>query len=152
MLGEASVGKSCMVNRFIDNVYGQSRPTVGATFKAKVMTVSPHEHQMTTDKVKLKIWDTAGDERFRSLTNMYYHDAQAVILVYDTTNEESVKSLNYWAGQISDNAAEPLIFVAGAKCDDQEHAADTFKEAATFCKGIQSKLYQTSSKDGTGID
>jgi len=53
---------------------------------------------MTTDKVKLKIWDTAGDERFRSLTNMYYHDAQAVILVYDTTNEESVKSLNYWAG------------------------------------------------------
>ena len=84
MLGEAGVGKTCLVNKFVNNVYGKSKATVGATYLTKQMVVKPHEHSMTSEKIKLKIWDTAGDERFRSLTSMYYNDAQAVILVYDT--------------------------------------------------------------------
>jgi small GTP-binding protein len=84
MLGEAGVGKTAMVNRFVNNSYGITKSTVGATYLTKQMTVKPSEVSMTAEKVKLKIWDTAGDERFRSLTSMYYNDAQAVILVYDT--------------------------------------------------------------------
>jgi len=75
MLGEAGVGKTCLVNRFVNNAYGSTKSTVGATFLAKVMTVKASPSSMTTDRVKLKIWDTAGDERFRSLTNLYYQDA-----------------------------------------------------------------------------
>ena len=86
MLGEAGVGKTCLVNRFVNNAYGQTKSTVGATYLTKQMMVKAFENSMTQEKIKLKIWDTAGDERFRSLTSMYYNDAQAIVLVYDTTD------------------------------------------------------------------
>ena len=71
MLGDMGVGKTCVVNRFCKGVYEEKFPTVGATFASKEVNVKTP--QMTTvGRAKLKIWDTAGNERYRSLTKKYY--------------------------------------------------------------------------------
>lgn len=77
----------------------------------------------TIGRTKLKIWDTAGDERYRSLTKKYYQDAQAVIIVYDITELSSFENLQFWISEIHDNVRNvPLIFLVGNKADCQANA------------------------------
>jgi len=73
----------------------------------------------TRVRVKLQIWDTAGEERFRSVAPMYYKNASAIILVYDSTNRTSFKALESWVQEIDDNATEDLLIVSitASKCD-----------------------------------
>ena len=92
MLGDAGVGKTCIVNRFMKNAFTQTESTLGSNFSSKVLTVQP-QGVLNPVKVKLQIWDTAGGEQFRSLTPIYYKGANAVCLVYDSTNSESFESL-----------------------------------------------------------
>ena len=99
MLGDAGVGKTCIVNRLMKNVFGITESTLGSNFSSKIMTVQP-QGVMTAGKVKLQIWDTAGGEQFRSLTPIYYKGANAVCLVYDSTSSESFDSLSYWVGEL----------------------------------------------------
>jgi small GTP-binding protein len=69
-------------------------------------------------RIKLQIWDTAGEERFRSVAPIYYKNAQAVILVYDTTDRESFKSLNKWIEDINTQTTElQILVIAASKCD-----------------------------------
>ena len=67
----------------------------------------------------MQIWDTAGEERFRSVAPMYYKNASAIILVYDSTNRTSFKALESWVQEIDDNATEDLLIVSitASKCD-----------------------------------
>ena len=70
MLGEMGVGKTCLVNRFTKGVFQEKMPTIGATFASKEMNVKPQGGSI--GRTKLKIWDTAGNEKYRSLTKKYY--------------------------------------------------------------------------------
>ena len=74
MLGDMGVGKTCIVNRLLNDNFVKKAPTVGANYSTKEIIARPI-HQDDPTKVKLKIWDTAGNERFRSLMNLYYQDA-----------------------------------------------------------------------------
>ena len=67
----------------------------------------------------MQIWDTAGEERFRIVAPMYYKNASAIILVYDSTNRTSFKALESWVQEIDDNATEDLLIVSitASKCD-----------------------------------
>lgn len=71
MLGEAGVGKTCIANRFIKGTYAEKMPTIGATFVSKEISVQSKTGG-PTGRTKLKIWDTAGNEKYRSLTKKYY--------------------------------------------------------------------------------
>lgn len=74
--------------------------------------------ESTKTEVKLQIWDTAGEEKFRSLTPMYYKNSSAVILVYDTTNIETFESISKWIKEIEEHRTHNvLIFLVGNKCD-----------------------------------
>lgn len=115
LIGEQGVGKTSLVNRYTQDLFSNSlENTIGATFSTKIidLKVSPQgdiEEEHNTDntlnlkakgfermRIKLQIWDTAGEERFRSVTPMYYKNAHAIVLVYDQTNEKSFNNLESW--------------------------------------------------------
>ena len=97
IIGESSVGKTSIISQFADNIFQEELiSTVGGSFNQKTMKC------VDLNKIiKLEIWDTAGQERYRSVTKMFYKDADVAVLVYDITNQKSFKALqNYWVEQV----------------------------------------------------
>ena len=106
LLGESSVGKTSIIARFIDNSFNQnSITTTGASYATKSMLFKDYKNQV----IKFEIWDTAGQEKYRSLTQIFYKDASIAILVYDITNESSFDEIkNYWYEQIKECAPKEI--------------------------------------------
>ena len=87
------------------------------------------------------------------MTPIYYKGASAVCLVYDSTSQESFEGLQYWVDELQQqaNAGQLILCVVASKVDDTEHEEVTIKKATEYSKSIGAQMYQTSSKDGTGI-
>ena len=102
LLGESGVGKTCIIDRFINDNFEDNQKTTGiATFIAKTMTFDEFQGK----SVKFEIWDTAGQEKYRSLNKIFYKDAGVAILVYDITNSQSFEEIRqYWSNQIKEFA------------------------------------------------
>lgn len=112
IVGDANVGKSCLLLRFIDNKYRDNHDiTIGVEFGMKII-------KLDDKRIKLQIWDTAGQEAFRSIIRCYYRNSAGVILVYDITNKQSFNNVKFWLNEIknytSDNTS---IILVGNKCD-----------------------------------
>ncbi|XP_051521115.1 ras-related protein Rab-30 isoform X3 [Myxocyprinus asiaticus] len=105
LLGNAGVGKTCLVRRFTQGLFppGQGA-TIGVDFMIKTVEIKGV-------KVKLQIWDTAGQERFRSITQSYYRSANALILTYDITCEDSFRCLPEWLREIKQYANNQVVTV-----------------------------------------
>jgi small GTP-binding protein len=101
ILGESGVGKTCIINRYINNTFNpESMTTSGASYASKTMYFENYEKNM-----KFDIWDTAGQEKFRSLTKIFYKETSVAILVYDVTRKESFEEVTkYWYHQIKDHS------------------------------------------------
>ena len=106
LLGEAGVGKTSIISRFINNKFEENlETTTGASYAGKNMIFKDYQNKV----VKFEIWDTAGQEKYRSLTQIFYKDASIAILVYDITNEESFEEIqNYWYDQIKESAPKNI--------------------------------------------
>ena len=106
LLGESGVGKTCIIARFINNTFEDNLiSTTGASYAGKTMTFDEYGGK----SIKFEIWDTAGQEKYRSLTKIFYKDAGAAILVYDITRKESFDELQkYWLNQIKDYAPKDI--------------------------------------------
>ena len=104
LLGEAAVGKTSIISRYINNKFEDSvQSTVGAAFFAKEIKLE------NGNEYTLNIWDTAGAEIFRSINKLFYRDASIALLVYDITNKESYEELkNYWLDQIKREAGNQI--------------------------------------------
>ncbi len=98
LLGESGVGKVGLIARFINNSFEDNiTSTTGASYAGKTMTFDEYDGK----SIKFEIWDTAGQEKYRSLTKTFYKDAKVAILVYDITRKESFEELQkYWIEQI----------------------------------------------------
>lgn len=105
LLGETGVGKTSIINRYINNTYSaDSMSTSGASFAAKTMYFEEYDKNH-----KFEIWDTAGQEKYRALTKIFYKDASVAVLVYDITRKESFEEIkNYWLPQLKENAPKKL--------------------------------------------
>lgn len=89
MVGNTAVGKSCIVDRYINDNFSLNSPaTLSAEFFSKVVSATPPGYPPV--KVKLQIWDTAGAEQYRSLTKLYYQKAAIVVMVYSMNDYESL--------------------------------------------------------------
>ena len=97
---------------------GQASPNPSFLAKHPAEKVLPTEEGVRV-RVKLQIWDTAGEERFKSVAPMYYKNASAIILVYDSTSRASFEALESWVEKIDDNASADLLIVSitASKCD-----------------------------------
>lgn len=112
LLGEAAVGKSSLVVRFVNDEFQENKePTIGAAF----ITQKCHLQNRT---VKFEIWDTAGQERFASLAPMYYRNAQAAVVVYDVTKPASFIRARHWVNELkSQGSPNIVIALVGNKLD-----------------------------------
>jgi small GTP-binding protein len=106
LLGESGVGKTCIIARFINGTFENNiMSTTGASYAGKIMIFEEFGGQC----IKFEIWDTAGQEKYRSLTKIFYKDAGAAILVYDITRKESFEEIQkYWINQIKDFAPKNI--------------------------------------------
>ena len=112
LTGDACVGKSNVLVRYVKQTFEYTTPTIGVEFDARV-------HNLKNGKrAKVQMWDTSGSERYRSITIGHYRCALGAVIVYDVTSEESFKNLDYWLKQVRENADENcLILVLPNKVD-----------------------------------
>jgi small GTP-binding protein len=112
LLGEAAVGKSSVVLRFVSDEFQPNKePTIGAAFLTQKCRLE--------DRVlRYEIWDTAGQERFHSLAPMYYRNAQAAVVVYDVTKSSSLEKAKSWVKELQRQANPNIVIaLAGNKVD-----------------------------------
>ena len=148
LIGEANVGKTCIIVQFMEGRFSQYiSSTISAEFCRKKYEF-PGNQSITLD-----IWDTAGQEKFRSLNRIFYSKAKAVILVYDITNKSTFEEIkNYWYGQIIDNCYKGVIIaVAANKSDLFEDREVSNEEGEEFANSINAIFSSTSAKNNSGI-
>ena len=149
LLGAVAVGKTSIASRFCKNIFNETYVnTIGGAYQQQTILLDNNV------KMKLHVWDTSGDERFKSMTNLYYRDAQVAILTYDVTNADSFQDLNYWLEQLKDkvNCDNMLLFLAGNKCDvDNSMKRIQTNQAREFAEKNNMFFFETSAKTGTGI-
>ena len=149
LLGDSGVGKTCIISRYISGAFDQNSPsTNGASYASKIINFEQLNKQISLD-----IWDTAGQEKYKSLTKFFYKDAAVAILVYDITRRDSFENLtNYWYKQLLENGEKNIVLgVAGNKCDLYENEVVTENEAKEFADKIGAIFELTSAANNTGI-
>merc|ERR1712113_4446 len=147
LLGDAAVGKSCLVVRFVrDEFFEFQEPTIGAAFLTQTV-------QLDESTVKFEIWDTAGQERFRSLAPMYYRGASAAIVVYDQTNALTFERAQAWEREVMQTSTNPNIVIALAanKADLSDKRQVAFEKAETFAESEGLLLMETSAMSGKNV-
>ncbi|CAN1345491.1 GTP-binding protein YPTM1 [Linum perenne] len=111
LIGDSSVGKSCLLLRFADDSYVDSYiSTIGVDFKLMLITDLCGSFSFQ--------WDTAGQERFRTITSSYYRGAHGIIIVYDVTDMDSFNNVKQWLNEIDRYANDTVCkLLVGNKCD-----------------------------------
>lgn len=112
-IGDSSVGKTSIINQYIyGSVTPDHQPTIGIDFFAKSLKID-------NKSIRLQIWDTAGQEKFRTLSRQFYRNVDGVILVYDITRKETLTHIDdYWIQQLTENATDSYqIILVGNKSD-----------------------------------
>ena len=149
LLGDSGVGKTCIISRYISGAFDNNSPsTNGASYASKILTF-----ENLNKTISLDIWDTAGQEKYKSLTRFFYKDASAAILVYDITKKDSFENMKgYWYEQLQEFGSKKIILgVAGNKCDMYEKEEVNENEAKEFAEKIGAFFEITSAKNNTGI-
>nr|KAK5441316.1 Vacuolar protein sorting-associated protein 21 [Exophiala xenobiotica] len=125
LLGEAAVGKSSLVLRFVNNDFQENKePTIGAAFLTQKIS-------LPNRIIKFEIWDTAGQERFASLAPMYYRNAQAALVVYDLTKPTSLTKAKHWVAELQRQASPGIVIaLVGNKLDLCAESSSDHTEAA----------------------
>ncbi len=149
LIGNSGVGKSSILKRYIQKVFEDNYScTIGVDFFMKSITIG--------DKtIKLQLWDTAGTEKFRSITTGYYRGANAALVVFDLTSKQSFASLNEWIQnyyKFSNPDSVKNVVILGNKSDLTEKREVTDEEINDFIKDNNIKFFETSAKDGKNID
>ena len=148
LLGESGVGKTCIISRYINDRFDEKTvSTNGASYGSKSITVA-------SKVIRMDIWDTAGQEKFRSMAKFFYKDATIAILVYDITRIESFKAVKeFWYEQLKLHALKNIVIgIAGNKADmfDKEEVSE--QDARDFANQIGAQFRLTSAFENTGID
>ena len=149
LIGCSSVGKSSILQRYIQKVFNSSYScTIGVDFFMKSIDVGDKS-------IKLQLWDTAGTEKFRSITTGYYRGANAAFVVFDLTSRSSFDCLNEWIEnyyKYSNPDAEKNVVLIGNKCDLVDKRDITEEEIEKYAKANNIMYFETSAKDGKNID
>ena len=151
LLGESGVGKTCIIARFINNTFENNiMSTTGASYAGKTLSFDEFGGKC----IKFEIWDTAGQEKYRALTKIFYKDAGVAILVYDITRKESFDEIKeYWYNQIKECAPKNIVIgIAANKCDLYDNEQVSEDEARNFANEIGAVFKLTSASTNQGIE
>ena len=149
LLGYSTVGKTCFLLRYCDKTFQEAHlSTIGLDYRLKTMTLENGKN------IKLQIWDTAGQDRFRAITKNYYKGANGIILIYDVTNLQSYENVKNWIAQIKEEANQNvLIYLAGNKIDVSEDLRVVKTEdGKKIADEFKLPFYETSAKSGINVN
>lgn len=146
MIGDTSVGKSCLLTRFADDQFSDNYvTTIGVDFRFKTMIIK--------DKIaKVQVWDTAGQERYRSITNAYYRGAEAIMIVFDMTNKESFQNIQNWMDEIIKYTGKDVLICIGGNKTDLPDQKVTSNDIDNFKKKKGLSVFEVSAKTGAGVE
>lgn len=147
IIGDTGVGKSCLLLQFTDKRFQPVHDlTIGVEFGARMINIDGKQ-------IKLQIWDTAGQESFRSITRSYYRGAAGALLVYDITRRETFNHLASWLEDARQHANPNMtIMLIGNKSDLTHRRAVTTEEGEQFAKEHGLIFLETSARTAHNVE
>ncbi|KAJ1725569.1 Ras- protein Rab-2-B [Coemansia erecta] len=147
IIGDTGVGKSCLLLQFTDNRFLPSHDlTIGVEFGARMVSVDNKD-------IKLQIWDTAGQESFRSITRSYYRGAVGALLVYDITRRDTFEHVATWLEDVRKHSnTETTIILIGNKCDLEAKRSVSREEGEKFASDNGLYFIETSAKTANNVE
>ena len=144
ILGNSNVGKTCIVHRFAhDEFLDSSQPTIGANFVTK-------RFEADSTLYKFEVWDTAGQEKYRSLTPMYYKGAAAALVCYDISMPGSLDAAREWIRELHDHAPPTVVIALVGNKADLNRAVPK-DQAISLCQKFSLIHSEVSAKTGENI-
>lgn len=148
LVGQSGVGKSSLLVRFVDDHFEQAstRPTIECDIKYKQLDVNGV-------RTTLRLWDTAGSERFRTFSTQHYRNAQGVIFVYDVTNQSSFEQLSSWLEEVELNCNQPdfVRMLVGNKIDCDTERVITTEQGRSFARRHSMMFIEASAATAEGV-
>jgi len=147
IVGDTAVGKSCLLLQFTDKRFQPVHDlTIGVEFGSRTINIDDTQ-------IKLQIWDTAGQEKFRSITRSYYRGAAGCLLVYDVTRRETFEHLPSWLEDCRKYSNQNItIMLIGNKCDMESKRAVSREEGEEFAKKNNLTFLETSAKTSENVE
>ena len=147
VVGNQGTGKSSILNRFVNETFDENyQATIGLDFHSKNITIHDQD-------VRLIIYDTAGQEKFRSLIPMYIREAQIILFIYDISDKESFDSIPKWMQQVNDVINKEVVFVLiGNKIDLESNRKVTFEEGKKLAEKNNYIFQEVSAKTGQNFE
>jgi len=151
ILGDNYVGKATLVHRYLTKVFKEDlKKTIGVDFHVKTISIDTANGPI---RCKLQLWNTGGQERFSSITFMYYRGSLGVVLVFDLTNSDSFEHLPQWIEEVRPHVKDKIpILLVGNKCDLLNQRAVFREEIDKFAKDFNLTYVETSAKTGYGVE
>lgn len=145
LLGDTAVGKTALLLSYCEDIYSDTHvATIGLDYRIKIVEVD-------NKKIKLNIWDTAGQDRFRSITQSYYRGAHGILLVYDVTSPTSFANIKQWVNQIRDHSPKDVVLMlVGNKVDSKDRVVTKY-EGFKFAEERNMIYIETSAKEHRNI-
>jgi small GTP-binding protein len=146
LIGDSSVGKTSVVNRFLYDRFNPAEPnTIGALYGS-------YSQERQGQTIDVQVWDTAGTEQYQSLTPVYFRSAAAALAIFDITNRVSFENLDRWLRTFRGVANEKaMAIVVGNKLDLSESRRVERSMAEEWARGQNSWYFETSAKTGDGV-
>ena len=147
-LGDSMVGKTCLILRFLENIFSSNYlSTIGFDLKKKLVKLDNGE------KIKLVIYDTAGQERFKSLSRSYIKKADGILVVYDITNKQSFINVENWIKCAREEITKKIpIFIVGNKSDLEHLRVINKEDGENIAAQYDLKFYETSCQNGNNVE
>ena len=147
LIGEQAVGKSSLINQYIEGKFEENLLcAAGLDLKKKIIKINDKS-------VKLMIYDSAGHERFRTLSKNQINSSKGILIVYDVTEKESFEALNFWMKSFKENANKDAIcLIIGNKIDLKEKRIIEYNEGKNFAEKYGVKFIETSAKSAEGVN
>jgi Ras-related protein Rab-1A len=145
MIGDSGSGKSSMLEAYISGKFKNTISTVGLDYKMKTMKVNDQSY-------KIQIWDTAGQEKFNSITKSYYSKCQGIVIVYDITTKASFVNVQKWLSQIILQTNNDIVkILVGNKNDLTSSREVTYEEGENLASSLKMQFFETSAKNNFNI-
>ncbi|CAI2378431.1 unnamed protein product [Moneuplotes crassus] len=146
MIGDCNVGKTCILNRFSGDGFSSSyMNTVGIDFKIKTIDIDG-------SIVKVQVWDTAGQEKFKTITQSYYKGAMGIILVYDSTDPITFSNVESWMQDIDDFASKDCVRILAGNKSDKENIMISTEKGQELADKYKIDFFETSAKTGHNVN
>ena len=147
IVGDASVGKSNLLLRYTHGEFREEyQLTIGVEFGSNNLVINNNIY-------RIQIWDTAGQENFRSITRSYYKNSACALIVYDITRRESFVSLSDWIEDCKNSSPKTVVMVlVGNKCDLSQNREVNEEEGREFAEKHGMLFFETSAKTGQNVE